>query len=289
VENRSDRDDSKEMTFLEHLEELRRRLIVCIVAVFVGMVISIWLKNQVLFLLELPLNFRAQRFIGDLVGALAGDRGNDSVWDFISVFLRSRSSMRTNVSIIITGPLESFLALLKISLASGAVMAAPVVLYEIWAFILPALRPNEKRYALPLFSLLTIFFIVGAVFAFFIVAPIGLEVFANLWGGYQGGLRNLWTLDKYVTFVTRLILGFGVAFELPIVMAFVSYIGVMDAATFRERRRYAIILIMSVSAFLTPSDVLTMLLMAGPLMALYELGIWFAILTERKRGPVTDG
>jgi len=287
VKSRSGRDDAKEMTFLEHLEELRRRIIVCIIAVFVGMVISIWFKNQVLNFLELPLRFRAQRFIGDLVGRVAGN-GDNSIWDYISVFLRSRSSMRTNVNIIITGPLESFIALLKISLATGTVMAAPVLLYEIWAFVLPALKPHEKRYALPLFALLTFFFILGALFAFFIVAPIGLEVFANLWGGYHSGLRNLWTLDRYVTFITRLILGFGAAFELPIVMAFISYIGIIDSNGFRERRRYAIVLIMLLSAFLTPSDVLTMLLMAGPLMALYELGVWFSVLTERKREPLTD-
>ncbi len=287
MKSRSGRDDAKEMTFLEHLEELRRRIIVCIIAVFVGMVISIWFKNQVLNFLELPLRFRAQRFIGDLVGRVAGN-GDNSIWDYISVFLRSRSSMRTNVNIIITGPLESFIALLKISLATGTVMAAPVLLYEIWAFVLPALKPHEKRYALPLFALLTFFFILGALFAFFIVAPIGLEVFANLWGGYHSGLRNLWTLDRYVTFITRLILGFGAAFELPIVMAFISYIGIIDSNGFRERRRYAIVLIMLLSAFLTPSDVLTMLLMAGPLMALYELGVWFSVLTERKREPLTD-
>ncbi|HID56338.1 TPA: twin-arginine translocase subunit TatC [Candidatus Poribacteria bacterium] len=276
------------MTFLEHLEELRRRIIVCIIAVFVGMVISIWFKDQLLNFLELPLRFRAQRFIGDLVGRTAGE-GGDSIWDYISIFLRSRSSMRTNVDIIITGPLESFIALLKISLATGTVMAAPVLLYEIWAFVLPALRPHEKRYAIPLFALLTLFFIVGAIFAFFIVAPIGLEVFANLWGGYGSGLRNLWTLDRYVTFITRLILGFGAAFELPIVMAFISYIGIIDSNGFKERRRYAIVLIMLLSAFLTPSDVLTMLLMAGPLVALYELGIWFSVLTEGKREPLTNG
>jgi len=288
VKSRSGRDDVKEMTFLEHLEELRRRIIVCIIAVFVGTVISIWFKDQLLNFLELPLRFRAQRFICDLLGRVAGGRDN-SIWNYISLFLRSRSSMRTNVDIIITGPLESFLALLRISLATGTVMAAPVLLYEIWAFVLPALKPHEKRYALPLFALLTFFFIIGAFFAFFVVAPIGLEVFANLWGGYHSGLRNLWTLNRYVTFITRLILGFGAAFELPIVMAFISYIGIIDSNGFRERRRYAIVLIMLLSAFLTPSDVLTMLLMAGPLMALYELGIWFSVLTERRREPLTDG
>jgi len=288
VKSRSGRDDVKEMTFLEHLEELRRRIIVCIIAVFVGMVISIWFKDQLLNFLELPLRFRAQRFIGDLLRRATGGRDN-SIWNYISLFLRSRSSMRTNVDIIITGPLESFLALLRISLATGTVMAAPVLLYEIWAFVLPALKPHEKRYALPLFALLTFFFIIGAFFAFFVVAPIGLEVFANLWGGYHSGLRNLWTLNRYVTFITKLILGFGAAFELPIVMAFISYIGIIDSNGFRERRRYAIVLIMLLSAFLTPSDVLTMLLMAGPLMALYELGIWFSVLTERRREPLTDG
>jgi sec-independent protein translocase protein TatC len=196
--------------------------------------------------------------------------------------------MQTDVNIIITGPLESFLALLKICLATGTVIAAPIITYQVWAFILPALRPSEKRYAVPLFLLLTVFFILGSIFAFFVVSPIGLEVFANLWGGHQGELRNLWTLDKYVTFVTRLIVGFGIAFELPIVMAFTSYIGVIEADGFRNRRKYAIVLIMIVSAFLTPSDVLTMLLMAGPLMALYELGIWFAVLTGRKRELLQD-
>lgn len=266
------------MTFLEHLEELRRRLIVCIIAVLAGAIISIWFKDRLLKLLKLPLSFNAQRLIGDLIDKLA-DQG--SIWKFISLFLRSRASEGPDVSIIITGPLESFVALLKISLMTGLVLAAPIVIYEIWAFVLPALRPKEKRYAIPLFGLLTFFFVVGALFAFFIVAPIGLNVFANLWGG--GGLRNLWALDRYVSFITRLLIGFGAAFELPMVMGFLSFVGIIDADGFRERRRYAIVFIMAISAFLTPSDVITMLLMAGPLTILYEIGIRFAALTQRER------
>ena len=168
------------------------------------------------------------------------------------------------------------MAYLKIGVTTGVVLSLPIVLYQLWAFIFPALNRTERRFAVPLFLIIVAFFALGAVFAYFIVTPVVLHFSAQLFPE----LPNRWDLEKYVNFVTRLILGFGIAFELPIVMAFLSRIGVINANGFREKQNYALLGICVMSALLTPADPGSMILMAVPLFLLYQLGIFFAYLVE---------
>jgi sec-independent protein translocase protein TatC len=170
------------------------------------------------------------------------------------------------------------MAYLKISITCGVLLASPIVLYQVWAFIFPALTQAEKKFALPLFLVIVFFFLGGAIFAYFIVAPVVMGFAANLYID----LEDLWELERYVNFLARLLLGFGIAFELPIVMAFLSRIGVINAQGFRERQSYAVVGIFTMSAMLTPADVLSMLLMAVPLILLYQLGIFLAFLVEQE-------
>ena len=122
------------------------------------------------------------------------------------------------------------------------------------------------------------FFVIGVIFAYLIVTPTVLHFSAKLFPD----MANRWDIEKYVNFMTRLLLGFGIAFELPIVMAFLSWIGVINSQGFRERQSYAVVAIFVMSAMLTPADVVSMLLMAVPLIGLYQLGIFFAFLLERE-------
>ena len=152
------------------------------------------------------------------------------------------------------------------------------VLYQIWVFIFPALNNKERRLALPLFFTIIFFFLLGAVFAYIIVLPVVLQFAAGLFPEY----KNLWDLKSYLSFVTGLILGFGVAFELPVVMAFLARIGIINSRGFRSKQRMALMGICVISAILTPADPGSMILMAVPLFILYQLGIFFAFLVEKE-------
>jgi sec-independent protein translocase protein TatC len=130
-----------------------------------------------------------------------------------------------------------------------------------------------------------LFFSVGAVFAFLVVAPVAIPFLASI----LRTVENQWRLESYFSFVVGMMMGFGAAFELPIVMAFIARIGIIDATTFRSKRRIAILLIFIASAALTPQDPFTMLLMAMPLMGLYELGIRFAALVGARNTLTLSG
>ncbi|MCZ6681476.1 MAG: twin-arginine translocase subunit TatC [Candidatus Poribacteria bacterium] len=263
------------MAFLDHLEEFRRRIIVCGVTIILFMVVSLSFSQVTMRILMFPLNMPINTLLAAVIDRTVGSEG--SIMGFFSIALRASGSS-IDAEIIKGGVIEGIMAYLKISITCGVLLASPVILYQVWAFVFPALTQQEKRFALPLFLIIVFFFLVGAIFAYFIVIPVILEFSAKLFPD----LANLWELERYVNFLTRLLLGFGIAFELPIVMAFLSRIGVINAQGFRERQSYAVVGIFTMSAMLTPADVLSMLLMGIPLMLLYQLGIFFAFLVEQE-------
>jgi len=265
------------MTFFEHLEELRSRIIVSAIAILIGAGISFYFNKYIVTVLKFPLKIDFNRILASFIDVTFGSEA--SIMGFLSLALKARSST-VETELFKEGALEGILALLKISLTFGIILAFPIIIYEVWAFILPALNKRERHYAIPLFSIIFIFFAIGSLFSYFVVAPVAFRFSASLFPG----IENRWMLGKYIAFMTQLILGFGLAFELPIVMAFLAKIGIIDANGFRERRRYAIILILVISALLTPADVLSMLLMAFPLLGLYQLGIWFAVIFGQESG-----
>ena len=221
---------------------------------------------------DIPLNAQLASWIDRSVGS------DGSFMAFLSIALRAKAA--STVQFNKTGPSEAIMAFLKIAVTFGILLASPVVLYQVWAFIFPALTQQERKFALPLFLTIVFFFLIGAVFAYFIVLPVVIQFAAGLFS--NAGVGNLWSIDRYVGFAAGVMLGFGVAFELPIVMAFLSRIGVINAQGFREQQRYAVMCIFVASALLTPVDVLSMLLMAIPLILLYQLGIFLAFLAEQE-------
>jgi len=267
-----------EMTFFEHLEELRRKIIISAIAIAIGTCISFYFNRYVVTILKLPFNLQMGNLLASAIEMIVGSgRLQGSTMGFLVLFLRSKTQ-NVDAELFKEGPLEGIMAFLGISLTFGILLASPIVLYQIWTFISPALTQKEKRYALPLFFTILIFFISGVLFAYFVVAPVVLQFSANLFPG----LENRWMISRHVKFIMRLMLGFGIGFELPIVMAFLARIDVINADGFREKRKYAIVLIFVASAILTPADALSMILMAVPLLCLYQLGIWFASLVERQ-------
>ena len=270
-------DPSAEMTFLEHLEEFRRRVIVSLITVGFFMLISLSFGKPIERILRLPLDLSTNVLLASLIEKVNGPSA--SFFGFLAITLRASASS-VNATLMKLSPLSGITTYLKVSMTFGALLASPVVLYQVWAFIMPALTSREKKVLLPLFFIILFFFFGGALFAFFIVVPVVFDFSAQL---YPSMINN-WDIEQYFNFILQLLLGFGIAFELPIAMAFLAWIGAIDTNGFQEKRGLATIGIFVLSAFLTPSDPGSMLLMAVPLILLYELGIFFAYLLERPRG-----
>ena len=264
------------MTFWEHLEELRRRIIIVAITIGIFTVVCLSFSKPIEKVIMFPLQTSMNTLIANAIETTLGSDG--SIFGFLAVTLRAGSSSIDAV-LMKVGPLEGIMAFLKLGVTAGILLALPIIIYQVWAFIFPALNREERRFAVPLFLIIVAFFTIGAVFAYFIVVPVVLQFSAQLYPE----MPNMWDLEKYLSLITKLILGFGIAFELPIVMAFLSRIGVINARGFREKQNYALLGICVMSALLTPADPWSMLLMAIPLFILYQLGIFFAYLVEKEQ------
>ena len=281
--------EDKPKTFIEHLAELRRRIVISILAAVAGTAVSFVFRERLFDfengLLTLPLRFRPSHIMAAFFGAISRAGVGSSILNLFQLFFRSRASHADTIELFSAAPLEKFMVIFKTSFTVGILLAAPIILYQIWAFILPALKQQEKRHLVPFFFIALLFFLIGAIFAFLIVAPVAMPVLA----GFLPSIKNQWRLEYYFSFVLRMMLAFGVAFELPIVMGFIARLGIFDAESFKAKRKIAIVLIFITSAALTPQDPFTMLLMAIPLLGLYELGIWFAVMVGASDTRILSG
>jgi sec-independent protein translocase protein TatC len=238
-------DTEDKIPFTAHLEELRKRLITCFVAVGVGFAVSYGFKEKLFQILTQPL---------------------------ISV-------MKQGETLIYTGLPEAFFTFLKVSLLSGLMLASPVILYQFWMFVAPGLYDREKRMLVPIVILSSFFFVGGALFGYFIVFPYGFDFFL---GFATETIRPMPSMKEYLSFSAKLLLAFGLAFELPLVITFMAKLGLVTVPFLKKNRKYALLLFFVGAAILTPPDVVTQVMMALPLMVLYELSIVGARIFGRK-------
>ncbi len=216
-----------------HLVELRKRLAISFATVIVFAFIAFGFNQQIIAFTKAPL-----------VNVVGGD-------PFI-------------------GGIGIFFTALKISVFTGFLFALPVVFSQIWAFIAPGLYDNEKKYVIPFVSISTFMFLLGASFAYWVVIPFGFQF---LWM-FAGNIVNfLQTLDEYIGIFTKILFGFGVAFELPVILFFLGMLGLVNDKNLRDFFGYAVLISFVFAAILTPPDVITQLLMAGPLILLYIISI----------------
>ncbi len=176
-------------------------------------------------------------------------------------------------SVIFTKVQEPFFTALKVAFFSGFIVSLPVIFWQLWLFIAPGLYENERKFVLPFAAGATVMFLIGALFCYYVVIPFGYEFLINFGSQLFTALPSI---GEYVSFFTKLILGFGLAFELPTVTFFLASIGLVTDETLKGFFKYALVVIFMVSALLTPPDILTQFLMAGPMILLYGLSILIA-------------
>jgi sec-independent protein translocase protein TatC len=187
--------------------------------------------------------------------------------------------MPDDSAMIFTSLPEAFFTYLKVSFFAAIIIASPYLLYQIWKFVSPGLYSTEKKYVAPFVILSTIFVLGGTLFAYYIVFPFGFKFFLAFGTEF---IRPMLSIREYLSFTFKLLLAFGIIFELPIFMFFLARIGLVDSKMLTAKRKYAILLVFVVAAFFTPPDVVTQVLMAVPLMLLYEISVWVVKAGEKK-------
>ncbi len=255
-----------QMSFLEHLGELRRRLIISIIALAIGMAVAWPLAPSVQRFMQRPLrepsltqkwHYSLSAWVHRNFPDLAQKSGVDPMPPQVT-------PLRLNYM----APLEPFFVQMKISLVTGLGLALPLILYQIWLFVSPALYPNERKYVYFFIPLGTLAFFLGDLFFLYLVWP--LIISFSL--AYESDiLYSMLNLTQFVNFCLRLLLLFGLIFQLPLIMLVLSRAGVLTLEFLRRQRRVAILLSAVVAAF--HADVVTMTMIAVPLYAMYELSI----------------
>jgi sec-independent protein translocase protein TatC len=188
-----------------------------------------------------------------------------------------------NAKMIFTGLPEAFFTYLKVSLLAGIILATPVLFYQFWMFVSPGLYRNEKKYLLPVVILSLFFFVIGASFGYFIVFPYGFQFFL---GFATDTIQAMPSMKEYLSFASKMLLAFGFVFELPLVLTFMARMGLVTVPFLKKNRKYALLLFFVGAALITPPDVITQIMMALPLMVLYEISIIGARIFGRK--PIQD-
>lgn len=242
----------RQVTLLEHLTELRSRLLRCFAAIGVGFFISYAFAEQALGILMEPLT----RVLPEGSGLIA-----------------------------LTLP-EKFFTVMKLAFVCGIFVASPYIFYQLWKFVGPGLYREERRMVVPAAMASAIFFVCGALFGYYVVFPFGFKFFVD----YAADLVTIMpTVGDYFSLAVTLLIAFGFIFNLPVVLFFLARMGVVSCAGLRKFRRWAVLLAFIAAAILTPTpDAVNQLLMAGPIIILYEVGIWVAYFVGKKKDAAAE-
>jgi sec-independent protein translocase protein TatC len=233
------------MSFLDHLEELRFRVIKCLLSVLIFSIAAYIFSDQIYSILQMPL-YRA-------------------VPDIKLHYFRVT---------------EGFTVRVKMSLLAGLILSVPVILYQIWQFVVPGLYEREKKLVVPVVFAGSLFFLLGALFCFFIVLPRAIAFLSSV--AFKG-LEPTWMIQEYFSFMMQLVLAFGATFELPILCFFLGRLGIIDSRLMAKGRRYALVAIAILAAAVTPGpDVFSQVVLALPVYLLYELSILIVKLTGKR-------
>jgi sec-independent protein translocase protein TatC len=238
------------MPLLEHLTELRDRLMRAILAAILGCVVCL--------------------------------AGAESIWDTLVDPMNQALAATGRGTMAITEPLEGFLTYIKVAALGGIVISSPVIFYQIWSFVAPGLYATEQKRTIPLVAASTVLFLAGAAFGYFVIFDVAFPFFLEITEALDTDVQAVLSINSYLGLVTKLLIGFGLCFQLPVVCYFLARIGMVDHKDLIGGFRYAVVGMFIVSAIITPPDVLSQMLMAGPLILLYGVGIIVAYFFSTK-------
>ncbi|HEV8614276.1 MAG TPA: twin-arginine translocase subunit TatC [Methylomirabilota bacterium] len=234
------------MPFMEHLGELRTRIVRSLAALLIGLAIAF------------PFSERLTDFL-------------------------ARPVTKLGYKLVFTAPAEAFWVQMKVAIIAGLFISSPGILWQVWAFIAPGLHAHERKYAAPFIIIGSLMFLAGGAFSLFVVTPYAI---AFLLSYARESLQPMITLENHIDFLLKFTLAFGAVFELPLVITLLSRMGVVSVKMLTKNRKYAILGAFVAAAILTPTpDAFNQALMAGPLIILYEVGILCARLFGRRRTP----
>ena len=236
------------MPLMEPLRELRTRLIRSGIAVAVGVVACFFFAPD--------------------------------IWDFLVAPMNDALRANDAGTMAILAPLEGVVTYLKVAVASGFFVSAPVIAWQIWSFVGPGLFVKEKKVLLPLVAASTLLFLGGAGFGYFVIFKYAFGFFLSVTAGTAEAVMSM---EAYLKTCTRLLLAFGLSFQLPVVVFFLARIGLIDARDMIKGFKYSVVAIFAVAAIITPPDILTQSLMAAPLILLYGVGILIAAVVSTKK------
>jgi sec-independent protein translocase protein TatC len=259
----------KEMSFWEHLEELRWHLVRAVIVLFLLAIAAFILRKFIFDVIILApkdpefISYRALCAIGKLVHTDALCIGTEPL-QIINIQMSGQ-----------------FMVHIYVSMMAALVVAFPYVLWEIWSFVRPALLPKEKKYSKGLVIYSTLLFILGMLFSYFLIVPLTVNFFSS----YQvsESVNNTITLNSYINTVVSLTLATGLVFELPIVVFFLTKIGILTPAFMKKTRKYVLVILLTIAAIITPPDIFSQILVTIPLMLLYELSIFISARVVKKK------
>jgi len=278
--------NEKRMPISGHLIELRSRLLACIVATLLMMIVAyIFYLDVFLPMIRAPLD------------AIEGEAATNpfvlehpllqKMSDYYHAKVREAANGKPTpeqlapVRLKYTGLIVPLVVRLKVSLIIGVLLALPIILFEIWSFVSSGLYKHERRYVLVYGPASLFLFVLGAAVAYFLILPIGVVVL--LLSGVEQNMDAILTANEYAPFVMWLLLGFGIIFQMPLVVLFLTKLGILGPEKLRKSRRYAILIMVIVAALITPPDPFTQIAMAIPMYALYEASIILSRMAVRKR------
>jgi sec-independent protein translocase protein TatC len=241
--------DEKKLPLTSHLQELRKRLILSFIAIGVGFALCYAFADSIFNVLAAPL----------------------------------LTVMPKGGSLIFISVAEAFFTYMKVAFIASVILTSPFILYQIWAFVAPGLYQKEKKYVIPFVAGGSLFFALGVLFGYFVAIPFG---FKFLLGYATDFIKPMPSMKEYLSFSIKFLLAFGLVFEFPVVLVLLAKIGIIDAKMLARQRKYAILLIFVFAAVMTPPDIISQVLMALPLMGLYELSIFLSRIFGKKSRSV---
>lgn len=267
----------KVLPFIEHLVELRKRLIVIVIAVIIGMGVAWNFSNDLLSFIEKPIT--GKTYLTDIKKRIYSEVKvrYPSLYNRYQLEKEMTSTVKER-HLNYSAPLEPFFVQCKISCIAGFIIVLPIVFYQVWLFIAPGLTFREKRLVVPFVTASTITFCLGAFFFLIIIWP----VIINFSLSYEmAGLQSWFNLSAYVNFCLRLILIFGLIFELPVIALLLSRLGFVSYELLARNRKYALLASAIVAAF--HADLVTMFVVMMPLYLMYEISVWVAFFFGKKK------